>query len=269
MANEKIVEEVDEENSLSGIRYNHEIIDYVYFSFITASTIGYGDYYPTAAFGKALVIFQSVFCSVYVAIMMSIITSKFIWPTQNTIVFSSKILYNPEKDLFQIRIINTNSMPIINPEIRMAMTEHKVGNTIAGVLELDNGGATPIYLGKYDFILNLGSGKVQEDKSEREIILDELKKAILHQNNSGENNSRFRITVTISGSNGVQSIAEMKQYYATDFVEGIEFEAIQYDDKNADELGIKYRRIPNFWAQFEKIKNEKQLNEIICGRKKS
>lgn len=66
---ESSVDQMDEQNSLE-IKTHHEIIDYIYFSFITASTIGYGDFYPTAAFGKALVVFQSIFCSVYVAVMI-------------------------------------------------------------------------------------------------------------------------------------------------------------------------------------------------------
>lgn len=57
---ESSVDQMDEQNSLE-IKTHHEIIDYIYFSFITASTIGYGDFYPTAAFGKALVVFQSIF----------------------------------------------------------------------------------------------------------------------------------------------------------------------------------------------------------------
>ena len=89
LKDEQMDGQVEEEN-LSEIKPN--IMDYIYFSFITASTIGYGDYYPTATGGKILVVFQSVFCSVYVAIMMSIITSKLLWPAKNTIKFKKKII---------------------------------------------------------------------------------------------------------------------------------------------------------------------------------
>lgn len=256
------VEQTDECN-LKENKAQYEIFDYIYFSFITASTIGYGDYYPTAALGKGVVVFQSVFCAIYVAIMMSIITSKLLWPTQNTVIFSQKILYNPEENVFQVRIINTNSMPIINPEIRMAMTQHGEGDMIAGVLELDHSEAEPIYLGRHDFILNLGIGNVESNHGgiveEIDIIRSELDNAMEYQKNAQKNDSRFRITITISGSNGVQNIAEIKKYYASDFVEGKGFVPIKYEKKDTDKLGIKYKRIPYFWQQFEKIRDEKEI----------
>lgn len=246
-----------EEDSLSEIKPN--VMDYIYFSFITASTIGYGDYYPTAAGGRILVVFQSVFCSVYVAIMMSIITSKLLWPAKDTTIFSKKILYNPQKGQFQVRIINTNSMPIINPEIRIAMTQHEVGDVIAGILELDNSEAKPIYLGRHDFVITFGKRMLNKNISEADIILRELKDALDYQASVKKNNSRFRITITISGSNELQNIAEIKKYYATDFVKGLGFAAIKYEEKDTDKWGIKYKKIKEFWLQFESIVDESNL----------
>lgn len=256
LKDEQMDGQVEEEN-LSEIKPN--IMDYIYFSFITASTIGYGDYYPTAIGGKILVVFQSVFCSVYVAIMMSIITSKLLWPAKNTIIFSKKIIYNPQRGQFQVRIINTNSMPIINPEIRIAMTQHEIGDVIAGILELDNSEAKPIYLGKHDYVITFGKGRLDQNISETDIILRELKDALDYQACVKKNNSRFRITITISGSNELQNIAEIKKYYATDFVKGLEFAAIKYEEKDTDKLGIKYKKINEFWKQFESIIDESNL----------
>ena len=77
-------------------------------------------------------------------------------------------------------------MPIINPEIRMAMTQHGEGDMIAGVLELDHSEAEPIYLGRHDFILNLGIGNVESNHGgiveEIDIIRSELDKAMEYQN---------------------------------------------------------------------------------------
>lgn len=145
----------------------------------------------------------------------------------------------------------------------MTMTQHGKGDIIAGVLELDNSTARPIYLGKHDFILNLGVGNVNTNNElsvpESKIMLCELKKAINYQNIAKKNDSRFRITITISGSNGIQNIAEIKKYYVTDFVEGTGFSAIKYEGKDTDKLGIKYKRISDFWFQFKKIRDEKPI----------
>lgn len=257
-------EQATSEEIMPEIKSQNGIMDYIYFSFITASTIGYGDCYPTAIGGKILAVIQSIFCAVYIAVMMSILTSKLLWPTKNTIIFSNKILYNPEERYFQVRIINTNSMPIINPEIRIAMTQHGEGDIIAGVLELDNSEAKPIYLGRHDFVVNLGIGKNSElNIYEDTVIMQELRKAIIYQNESNRNDSRFRITITISGSNEVQNIAEIKKYYATDFVIGKGFEAIKYGERDTDKLGIHYKKIPDFWYQFEKIKDETNDLSVI------
>ena len=94
---------------------------------------------------------------------------------------------------------------------------------------------------------------------EAKIMLCELKKAMNYQNIAKKNDSRFRITITISGSNGIQNIGEMKKYYVSDFVEGAGFSAIKYEGKDTDKLGIKYKRISDFWLQFEKIRAEKPI----------
>lgn len=42
-------------------------------------------------------------------------------------------------------------------------------------------------------------------------------------------------------------------------VEGTGFSAIKYEGKDTDKLGIKYKRISDFWLQFEKIRDEKPI----------
>ena len=101
---ESPVEQIDEMNP-SEVESRYKIVDYIYFSFITASTIGYGDNYPTAAFGKTLVVFQSVFCSVYIAVMMSIITSKLLWPAKNTIPFPKRYYTIQKKESFKFELL--------------------------------------------------------------------------------------------------------------------------------------------------------------------
>lgn len=229
----------------------YTVMDCIYFSFITATTIGYGDIYPTESFGKILVWLQSILNTFYVAIMMSIVTSKILWTPADTIYFSKKIVYNPQDESILVRIINTNSMPLINPEIRMTVTQHAVGDVIAGVCELDTTYAKPIYLGKHDYTLCISK--------ESPFILEELKKALVYQYRNNKDDSRFRITITISGSNGIQSIAEIKKYYASDFVKGFGFKAIKYDNQDTGKYGMNYKKIQEFANQFEMIENEETI----------
>jgi hypothetical protein len=56
-----------------------KIDDFTYFSFITLSTLGYGDITPISAPGKALAIFLSISGPLYLAIVVGVIVGKFIF----------------------------------------------------------------------------------------------------------------------------------------------------------------------------------------------
>lgn len=56
----------------------HQLFDFVYFSFVTMATLGYGDIIPSNEFGKTLAVFISLFGQLYITIFLSIIISKFI-----------------------------------------------------------------------------------------------------------------------------------------------------------------------------------------------
>lgn len=108
-----------------------------------------------------------------------------------------------------IRIINTNTSPIINPEIRISVTEHQSGNVIAGKrsMPLDY---TLDYLGKHDFVVSFLSVT-----SEGFDAWKESQRAIEYEKSPG-GESRFRITITITGNTGIQSVVCLKKYYASD-----------------------------------------------------
>ncbi|WP_310557502.1 potassium channel family protein [Flavobacterium sp.] len=50
--------------------------DPIYFSLITSSSIGYGDYYPVSLFGKVLVSFQSMFFLSFVVLFLNFFSTK-------------------------------------------------------------------------------------------------------------------------------------------------------------------------------------------------
>ncbi len=56
-----------------------KIDDFTYLSFVTLSTLGYGDITPVSAPGKALAIFLSISGPLYLAIVVGVIVGKFIF----------------------------------------------------------------------------------------------------------------------------------------------------------------------------------------------
>ena len=54
----------------------HSVIDYIYFSFITATAIGFGDIIPITSLGKVFVCIQSIFFLMFVVIFLSYFGSK-------------------------------------------------------------------------------------------------------------------------------------------------------------------------------------------------
>ncbi len=54
----------------------HSVIDYIYFSFVTSATIGYGDYYPTINFGKVMVCIHSILVLAFVVLVVNFFGSK-------------------------------------------------------------------------------------------------------------------------------------------------------------------------------------------------
>lgn len=54
------------------------IPDMIYFSFITLTTIGYGDFAPTSSLGQKLAIMEGLIGQFYIAIVMAILVGKYL-----------------------------------------------------------------------------------------------------------------------------------------------------------------------------------------------
>lgn len=222
--------------------------DYVYFSFVTSLSVGYGDLVPVTLTGKALVILQTCITAMYFALMVSILSLKMLYP-RDLIRFSQKIIYNPETDMIVVRVINTGRDALVNPIIRISITEHNTGNKSAGMFNI------PIdynltYLGKYDFSYSF--------KNSHQLfnVMNEANKALEFNMSPDMMQSRFRINISLTGSYGFSQIAMYKKYYAKDIVIGKSFKPITYN-KNfySGKKGMRYSKIKNYWEDFESIED--------------
>lgn len=223
--------------------------NYIYFTFISVFTIGYGDFIPSSV-GKIIVICQSSCTAVYFALMVSVLSLKLFYPGE-PIKFSEKVIYNLHNNELSFRMINTNREPLINPEISVSITEHNVGNVIAGFVTAPVTMSVP-YLGKHDFTYSF-SNHVEHNEEVFDIYKQKL---LADQHNEKMNtlDSRFRITITITGNYGMQQIATYKKYYANEVETGKAFKAIQYNDEDQRKNGeIRYSRFPKFWSDFNFI----------------
>ena len=54
-----------------------ETVDLIYFSFVTLTTVGFGDVVPLSVFGKRLAIFEAAMGSIYMAVIIAMIVGRY------------------------------------------------------------------------------------------------------------------------------------------------------------------------------------------------
>ncbi len=223
-------------------------IDYVYFSFVTSLSIGYGDVVPLNTAGKLLVIIQSSITAVYFALMVSVLSVKMFYP-RDLVKFSKKIIYNPSTDMLIIRAINTSREALVNPDIRISITEHNTGCNSAGMFDI------PIdyrltYLGKYDFSYTFKNSHKNLN------VMNEAELAKKYNKHSNTVKSRFRINISLTGSYGFSQTAIYKKYYADDLHVGKAFKPITYNKEFCGIKGnVRYNKSKDFWTDFEETED--------------
>ncbi len=63
--------------SIEAISPNADIHEYLYFSFVTLTTLGYGDISPSFPLAKTLTVLLAIFGQFYIAVIMAFLVSKF------------------------------------------------------------------------------------------------------------------------------------------------------------------------------------------------
>ncbi|MBP1927159.1 hypothetical protein J2Z76_003032 [Sedimentibacter acidaminivorans] len=222
--------------------------DYIYFSFVTSLAIGYGDFVPVNFVGKVLIIMHSCMSTMYFALMVSVLSIKMFYPG-DSIKFSKKIIYNKETDMIIFRVINTNREALINPEVRISVTEHNVGDDIAGVFNIVED-CDITYLGRHDYSYTFKNSFANFN------LMKEANKANEYNKQLKSFKSRFRVNISITGSYGLQQIAIYKKYFADDIVIGKSYKPITYNEEGYRKKGgIRYFKIKNFWEDFESVES--------------
>lgn len=227
---------------LNSLKNVSSFLDYIYFSFITSLTIGYGDVLPANAASKMLTIMQGIVSTFYYSVIISLISVKILFP-YHTIHFSEKVLFS--QDIFIFRIINTHRALLVNPEIRISITEHVIGNVCAQT-HTQSKTDKHAFLDNHDFILGF------PDKIKNYSISADLQKAIDAEKNG--NKTRFKISISVSGTYGMQQYCQVKNYNYNDIVNGNIFKAISYNDEDKKIIrNIDYRKFGDFWNDFNTI----------------
>ena len=230
--------------------------DYVYFGFITGTTVGFGDYVPCSGKGKMISVLHALSSTLAFALIVALIAAKAVSP-RRTIVFSSKLVLDRDERKLYCRILNTHRLRLLNPEIRVSVTEHIFGNKIAEVYPLRKLDDLP-WLDKHDFRF----GFPIFTKNNGFDVYRHWQDALAYNRSVRARNdvaleSRFKIELVVAGTYGTQGYAQEIRYWADDIEEGVGFKPIRYNDEDQRRfLPIRYTRFPSFWLDFNEIEKK-------------
>lgn len=220
------------------------IIDSFYFAVVTGTTLGYGDLSPKNSSGKLVVIFHVLLSTAFFALSISIAFLKLLYP-RNTIILSSKIIYWPQKNKLFFRVINVNRAKLINPEFRIVMAQHTENHGISNHVPMAKLDQLPP-IGNHDFVISFSdpTGQLNEQL--------EMAKSCNSKARSADEESRFSIKVSITGSYGFTSYSHYHKYKVSDVQESGKFCKIKYPEQFHKKIR-KYNSIENFWSKFHGV----------------
>jgi hypothetical protein len=98
------VEPVDKSHTLN-------LFDYLYFSFNTQTTAGYGTLLPVNM-GKVVVVLHSMIGIAAPAILLGLLVTKLLLPSQSGLRVSRPVIFYPDNKYFKFRFFNNQSIPL-------------------------------------------------------------------------------------------------------------------------------------------------------------
>lgn len=215
--------------------------DSIYFSVVTGTTLGFGDYAPKNPFGKFIAIVHVLLATVFFALVVSFTFLKLLHP-RGTLIFSKKMVYNKRTNSLTIRLINVSRSKLINPEIRVVMGIHTTRHGISQHKLIKKMSDLPV-LGNHDFQFTL------HDLNNEIIEQIEIARKYNKDKETYDEKSRFRIKISITGTYAYSQYSQYQKYSESDFAFGKGFQNIEYPEE-FHKKRRKYSAIPNFWQKF-------------------
>ena len=215
--------------------------DSIYFSVVTGTTLGFGDYAPKNSLGKFIAIVHVLLATVFFALVVSFTFLKLLHP-RGTLIFSKAIVYNKKINKLTIRLINVSRSKLINPEIRVVMGMHTKRYGISQHKLIKNISELPV-LGNHDFQFTL-------DDHNKEIMKQiEIARKYNKDKETYDEKSRFRIKISITGTYAYSQYSQYQKYSEADFIFAEGFKRIEYPEE-FHKKRREYSAIPNFWHKF-------------------
>ena len=82
-----------------------QFAEHLYFSFVTQSTVGFGDYRPDGA-GKLIVVIQTILALLVFTVGTAAIVARLTTPQKDGVLWDQILVFNPSEKRFQTRFVN-------------------------------------------------------------------------------------------------------------------------------------------------------------------
>lgn len=100
--------------------YHLKLYDYLYFAFVTQTTIGYGDFSPVGL-GKIVFVFHALFAITLFTTLLGAVATKLFLPSASGLHVSRFVVFYPDLEKFRIYLFNRHTLPIDDVEFALRL----------------------------------------------------------------------------------------------------------------------------------------------------